>query len=58
LIILPDVEAKAGNHVVQAATLPAVAELEATFAQMSHRYGPGAIRLAILAMEYDAWNAR
>jgi transcriptional regulator GlxA family with amidase domain len=53
LVILPDAEAKAGNHVVAAATLPAVPELEATLAEMGSRYGAAVIRFAILAMEYD-----
>jgi transcriptional regulator GlxA family with amidase domain len=54
LIILPDAEGKAGSHVVEAATLPAVPELEATLAEMGSRYGSGAIRFAVLGMEYDA----
>jgi len=53
LVIVPDGEAKPGSHVVEAATLPAVRELEATLAEMGRRYGSGVIRLAILAMEYD-----
>lgn len=57
LVILPDAEAKPGNHKVQAATLPAVPQLEATFADMGRRYGPGVIRFAILAMEYDMRQA-
>jgi hypothetical protein len=53
LIIMADAESKPGNHVVEAATLPAVPELEATLAQMGRRYGSGVIRFAILGMEYD-----
>jgi transcriptional regulator GlxA family with amidase domain len=53
LVILPDAEARAGSHVVAAATLPAVQALEATLAEMGSRYGPSATRFAVLAMEYD-----
>ena len=54
LVIVPDAEAKPGSHVVEAATLPAVPELEATLSEMGRRYGAGVIRFAVLAMEYDA----
>ena len=54
LVIVPDAEAKPGSHVVEAAMLPAVPELEATLAEMGRRYGNGVIRFAVLAMEYDA----
>jgi len=54
LVIVPDAEAKPGSHVVEAASLPAVAELEATLVEMGRRYGAGVIRFAVLAMEYDA----
>jgi putative intracellular protease/amidase len=57
LVILPDAEAKAGSHVVEAATLPAVPALEATLAEMGRRYGAGVIRFAVLAMEYDSPGA-
>jgi len=53
LVILPDAEARPGNHVVEAATLPAVPAFEATLAEMGSRYGAGVIRFAVLAMEYD-----
>jgi transcriptional regulator GlxA family with amidase domain len=54
LIIVADAEAKPGSNVVEAATLPAVPELEATLAEIGRRYGSGVIRFAVLAMEYDA----
>lgn len=54
LVIMADAESKPGSHVVEAATLPAVPELEATLAEMGRRYGSGVIRFAVLAMEYDA----
>lgn len=55
LLLLPDADPKAGSRVVQAAaTLPAVPALESTLAEMASRYGPGAVRFAVLGMEYDA----
>lgn len=53
LSILPDAEARPDSHVVAAGALPAVPQLEATFAEMGRRYGSGIVRLATLAMEYD-----
>jgi hypothetical protein len=53
LVIVPDAEGRPGSHVVEAATLPAVPELEATLAEMGLRYGSFVIRFAVLAMEYD-----
>jgi putative intracellular protease/amidase len=53
LIIVPDAEAKAGDHVLHAPALPALADLDATLAEIGARYGPAAIRFAVLAMEYD-----
>lgn len=53
LSIVPDAEARPGSHVITAAVLPAVPQLEETFAEMGRRYGMGVARLAILAMEYD-----
>ena len=54
LVIMPDAEAKPGNHVVEAATLPAVPAFEATLGEMGTRYGASVIRFAVLAMEYDS----
>ena len=53
LVILPDAEPARGSHVVEPGGLPAIAQLDATLAEMGRRYGAGAIRLAILGMEYD-----
>lgn len=53
LVILPDAEARPDSHVLAPSRLPAVPQLEATFAEMGRRYGAGAIRLATLGMEYD-----
>jgi transcriptional regulator GlxA family with amidase domain len=57
LVILPDAEAKAGSHIVEAAALPAVPELDDTIAAIGRRYGAAVTRFAILAMEYDARRA-
>jgi putative intracellular protease/amidase len=54
LSIIPDAEARPGSHVIAAGLLPAVPQLEATFAEMGRRYGEGVIRLATMAMEYDS----
>ncbi len=53
LVILPDAEPKAGNNVVQPVTAPAVNALGMTLAAMQVRYGPSAVRFAVLGMEYD-----
>jgi transcriptional regulator GlxA family with amidase domain len=53
LVVLPDAEAQADHHVVEPGGAPALQVLESTLAEMGRRYGPGAVRLAVMAMEYD-----
>jgi transcriptional regulator GlxA family with amidase domain len=54
LIVLPDAESQAGHPIVEPGGAPALQVLESTLAEMGRRYGPGAVRLAVMAMEYDA----
>jgi putative intracellular protease/amidase len=53
LTLLPDDEAKAGRHVIPGDDRPAVAQLDAALAAMGRRYGPRAVRMATVGMEYD-----
>lgn len=53
LTILPDAEPKAGRYVIPGGAAPAVAQLEEALAVMGRRYGPFAVRMARLGMEYS-----
>lgn len=53
LLIVPDAEARAGNHLAQLESLPPARQLEATLAAVAARYGIASARLATLGMEYD-----
>jgi transcriptional regulator GlxA family with amidase domain len=54
LTILPDATAKPGRYVIPGDTGPAAPQLDAALAAMDRRYGPMAVRLATLGLEYDA----
>lgn len=53
LTLLPDDEAKAGRYVIPGDDRPAAAQLDAALAAMGRRYGPNAVRMAVVGMEYD-----
>lgn len=58
LTILPDDEAKKGRYVIPGGDGPAVPQLDAAIAAMGRRYGPTAVRMAVIGMEYDRPGAR
>ncbi len=53
LVILPDGQARPGRFVIPGGAGPAAPQLHATLAAMDRRYGPLAVRLATLGLEYD-----
>lgn len=53
LIILPDAEPAEGALVLDPAPEPPARALDTTLSEIGRRYGPEAIRLAKLGMEYD-----
>lgn len=52
LTILPDAEPQAGRYIIQGNAGPAAPQLDAAIAEMGKRYGPVAIRLATIGLEY------
>lgn len=58
LLIVPDARPRAGRYVIPGGEGPAVAQLDAAIAQMGRRYGPQAVRLAKVGLEYDAPSGR
>jgi transcriptional regulator GlxA family with amidase domain len=54
LLILPDATAKPGRYVIPGDAGPAAPQLDAALAAIDQRYGPMALRLATLGLEYDA----
>lgn len=54
LTIVPDAEPKAGRYVIPGDAGPAVPQLDQALAAMDRRYGPFAVKLARLGLEYDA----
>lgn len=57
LVILPDAKPRPGHHVI-AGEGPAVTQLDEALAQMGRRYGPVAVRLATIGLEYDPPTSR
>jgi transcriptional regulator GlxA family with amidase domain len=53
LTILPDADPKVGRYVIPGGLAPALAQLDAALAAMGRRYGPFAVRMAWLGLEYD-----
>ncbi|MGH6963204.1 MAG: DJ-1/PfpI family protein, partial [Phenylobacterium sp.] len=53
LTILPDAVAKPGRYVIPGGAGPAAPQLDEALAAMEVRYGPMAVRLATLGLEYD-----
>jgi transcriptional regulator GlxA family with amidase domain len=53
LTILPDAEPRDGGRLMPAQQGAAVSQLDATIVEIGRRYGPGAMRLAKIALEYD-----
>ncbi len=53
LTILPDAEPRAGRYVIPGDAGPAAPQLDQALAAMGRRYGPFAVRLAKLGLEYD-----
>lgn len=53
LIILPDAEPKTGRYQIPGDAGPAAPQLDQALAAMGRRYGPFAVRLARLGLEYD-----
>ena len=51
-MILPDAKPRPGRYVI-AGEGTAVAQLDGALAQMRRRYGPMAVRLATIGLEYD-----
>lgn len=58
LVILPDAEAHAGKYSIRVDDRGAVTQLDATLSDMGRRYGPAAVRLTELGMEYGAPGAQ
>lgn len=54
LTILPDAVARSGRYVIPGDAGPAAPQLDTALAAMDRRYGPMAVRLATLGLEYDA----
>jgi transcriptional regulator GlxA family with amidase domain len=54
LVILPDAVAQPGRYVIPGGAGPAAPQLDATLAAMQRRYGPMAVRLATIGLEYDS----
>ena len=53
LTILPDAEPRAGRYLIPGDAGPAAPQLDQALAAMGRRYGPFAVRLAKLGLEYD-----
>ncbi len=53
LVILPDAEPVPGRFVIPQRAGPAAPQLDASLADLSTRYGPGAAHLARMGLEYD-----
>lgn len=53
LTILPDAEPQSGRYVIPGGPGPAAPQLDAAIAAMGKRYGPVAVRLATIGLEYD-----
>ncbi len=53
LTILPDAEPQKGRYVISAGPGPAAPQLDAAIAEMGKRYGPVAVRLATIGLEYE-----
>lgn len=53
LVILPEAEPVKGNPTIPVHTGPPGFQLDATLADMTRRYGPGASRMARIGLEYD-----
>ncbi len=53
LVILPDSAPQRGRHVIESHPEAAPGQLDATFVDVARRYGPEAVRLGLLALEYD-----
>ena len=53
LVILPDAVAQPGRFVIPGGAGPAAPQLDAALAAMQRRYGPMAVRLATIGLEYD-----
>lgn len=54
LTLLPDAEPRAGRYVIPGGAGPAAPQLDQALAAMGRRYGPFAVRLARVGLEYDA----
>jgi transcriptional regulator GlxA family with amidase domain len=54
LQILPDAVAQPGRYVIPGGAGPAAPQLDVALAAMQRRYGPMAVRLATIGLEYDA----
>jgi len=52
-VILPDAVAQPGRFVIPGGAGPAAPQLDAALAAMQRRYGPMAVRLATIGLEYD-----
>ena len=53
LTILPDTEPRKGRYVIPRGRGPAAPQLDAAIAEMGKRYGPVAVRLATIGLEYN-----
>lgn len=53
LTILPDAEARKGRYVIAGDAGPAMPQLDRAISEMGKRYGPAAVRLAAIGLEYD-----
>jgi transcriptional regulator GlxA family with amidase domain len=53
LVILPDAIARPGRYVIPGDAGPAAPQLDVALTAMDRRYGPMAVRLARLGLEYD-----
>ncbi|UTP38246.1 DJ-1/PfpI family protein [Phenylobacterium sp. LH3H17] len=53
LTILPDAEARNGRYVIPGNAGPAAPQLDMAISVMGKRYGPAAVRLATIGLEYD-----
>jgi hypothetical protein len=53
LAIVPDGVARPGRYVIPGSAGPAAPQLDTALAEMGRRYGPAAVRLALLGLEYD-----
>jgi transcriptional regulator GlxA family with amidase domain len=53
LVILPEAEPVKGRATIPAHAGPPAQQIDATLADMTHRYGPAAARMARIGLEYD-----